>query len=178
MIDYWPIIQAMYPRAIMGPFPDKYTVVMLNGEIDSWPAELGQQPSREELDRFAQSAEYQNYLYKQQILELEAELNTLRGQQRSALGLTRAEFQEMTYSGKMMMAIFYRLFPGMLDDLINDIQPGWMAENHNLFRREATARGITHPQMVSLIIKQGLDWLAASDAIEANYVTERGNNAS
>jgi hypothetical protein len=85
-----------------------------------------------------------------------AQINNQRGQARVRLGLTKAEFQELVYSGKMMQAQRWR-------DL-NDPDAPFP------FVLEAQARKITNEQMADLIIAQGNLWLAGSDAIEATYI--------
>lgn len=84
-------------------------------------------------------------------------LNTWRGRQRAALGLTSAEFQELAYTGKALEC------------------QRWQAAPESAFglAKEAAARGLTNEAMATLALTQWAAWQAGSDTIEADYITAR-----
>lgn len=84
-------------------------------------------------------------------------LNTWRGARRAALGLTSAEFQVLVYTGKVLES------------------QRWLAAPESSFglAAEAAARGISNEAMAALVLGQWSSWQAASDGIEAAYITVR-----
>jgi hypothetical protein len=84
-------------------------------------------------------------------------LNQWRGEQRLAIGLTSAEFQQLCYTGKALEA------------------RRWLAEPETYFglAKEAAARGITNEAMAGIVSAQWAAWQAGSDTIEAVYVTAK-----
>lgn len=84
-------------------------------------------------------------------------LNAWRGQRRATLGLTSAEFQELVYTGKVLECQRWQINPESTFGLSG----------------EAAARGISNAQMAALVIGQWQAWQAASDQIEAAYITAR-----
>ena len=98
-------------------------------------------------------------------------LNTWRGQQRAALGLTLAAFQELVYTGKVLECqrwLSELANPkGRCGEWANGEQPAFG------LAQEAAARGLTNEQMAGLVLGQWAAWSASSDAIEAEYITVR-----
>ena len=84
-------------------------------------------------------------------------LNTWRGEQRIAAGLTVADFQELCYTGKALEC------------------QRWINAQETIFALagEAAARGITNLEMADLVLGQWAAWQAASDPIEAAYISAR-----
>jgi hypothetical protein len=113
------------------------------------------QPTIAELDQYAASVEYLSLslaLAKSSALD---RLNAWRGQQRQALRLTKAEFQELVYTGKAIEC------------------QRWLAAPETPFglAAEATARDLSNEEMAAMVLAQHAAWLTASDAIEAAYWT-------
>jgi len=84
-------------------------------------------------------------------------LNQLRGDQREAIGLTEARWQDLAYTGKALEAQRWQSAP----------------ETQFGYAREAAARGISDAQMAALILGQWAAMQEASDAIEAAYVVAK-----
>lgn len=84
-------------------------------------------------------------------------LNTWRGERRAALGLTKAAFQELVYTGKVLEC------------------QRWLAAPESSFglAQEAATLGLTNEQMAGLVMARWSAWSAGSDAIEAAYITAR-----
>lgn len=83
------------------------------------------------------------------------QLNIWRGEQREAIGLTDSKFQELAYTGKALEC------------------QRWMADQVSAFglHGEAAARGLSDAEMAALVLAQWAAWQAASDGIEAAYVS-------
>lgn len=84
-------------------------------------------------------------------------LNHWRGDQRAAIGLTEARWQDLAYTGKALESQRWQSAP----------------ETPFGYAREAAARGISHTQMATLILDQWAAMQEASDKIEAAYVTAK-----
>ena len=85
-------------------------------------------------------------------------LQQWRGDQRAKMGLSAAQWQDLTYAGK---AAHCRAW------LLDTSQPFGM-------EREAAVRGLSNLQMAQLIVSQNDAWLAANDQIDAAYTAARG----
>jgi len=84
-------------------------------------------------------------------------LQQWRGDQRAAMGLSSAQWQDLAYAGK---AAHCR---------------EWIADQSQPFgmEREAAVRGLSNLQMAQLIIGQNDAWLDANDQIDAAYTAAR-----
>lgn len=84
-------------------------------------------------------------------------LNTWRGGQRIAAGLTVADFQELCYTGKALEC------------------QRWINAQETTFclSGEASARGISNLEMAALVLGQWAAWQSASDQVEAAYISAR-----
>lgn len=84
-------------------------------------------------------------------------LQQWRGDQRAAMGLSAAQWQDLAYAGK---AAHCR---------------AWMADQSQSFglAREAQVRGLSNLQMAQLIVAQNDAWLDANDQIDAAYTSAR-----
>ena len=80
-------------------------------------------------------------------------LNTWRGDQRVAAGLTVATLQELVYIGKFLEA------------------QRWLADQESQFgmKNEAIAWGLPDVSFAGMVIAQRDTWMAASDLVEATY---------
>lgn len=84
-------------------------------------------------------------------------LQSWRGDQRAAMGLSAAQWQDLAYAGK---AAHCRAW------LLDQSQPFGL-------QREAEVRGLTNLQMAQLIVGQNDAWLDANDRIDAAYTAAR-----
>ena len=84
-------------------------------------------------------------------------LQQWRGDQRAAMGLSAAQWQDLAYAGK---AAHCR---------------EWLKDQSMPFglAREAVVRGLSNLQMAQLIIGQNDTWLDANDQIDAAYTAAR-----
>jgi len=80
-------------------------------------------------------------------------LNTWRGNQRVAAGLTVAVLQELVYIGKFLEA------------------QRWLADQESTFgmANEAIAWGLPDVSFAGMVVTQRNNWMAASDLVEATY---------